>query len=182
MNAAGANLINIRNTRQHHVDTRGLGKRLTNERGEVVFAAQNQQREKVVGGTHAPNNLGLSAGDILATSQDSNMGGADLGHDGKVGIGGPRKALDLVKMVHTHLENQHLGVGRSGQNRERHTDQIVEITLGGPNAIALGKHCRKDILGRRLTDRAGNANHEAAKLRAIGMCQAQQKFLGIIGV
>lgn len=34
------------------------------------------------------------------------MRGADLAHDGKVGIGGLGQALNLVEMVHAHLEHQ----------------------------------------------------------------------------
>ena len=108
------------------------------------------------------------------------MGGADLGHDGKIGIGRLGQALNLVEMVHTHLEHQDLSISRSREHREWHADQIVEIAFGSPDAIALGKHRGEHILGRGLADRAGNTNDQTAKLRAIGMCQAQQKFLGII--
>ena len=109
------------------------------------------------------------------------MRGTDLAHDGKVGIGGLGQALNLVEMVHAHLEHQNLGIGRSGKHRERHADQVIEIALGGPDTIALGEHGGEHVLGRRLADGTGNANDQAAKLQAIRVRQTQQKLLGIIG-
>ena len=109
------------------------------------------------------------------------MRGADLAHDGKVGIGRLGQALNLVEMVHAHLEHQDLGIGRSGKHRERHADQVIEIALGGPDTIALGEHSGENVLGRRLADGTGNANDQAAKLQAIRVRQTQQKLLGIIG-
>ena len=109
------------------------------------------------------------------------MRGTNLAHDGKVGIGGLGQALNLVEMVHAHLEHQDLGIGRSGKHRERHADQVIEIALGGPDTIALGEHGGEHVLGRRLADGTGNANDQAAKLQAIRVRQTQQKLLGIIG-
>ena len=83
-------------------------------------------------------------------------------------------------MVHAHLEHQDLGIGGSAQHRERHADQVVVIALGRPDAVALGEHRGKYVLGRCLADRTGNANDQTAKLQAIRMRQEQQKLLGII--
>ena len=120
-------------------------------------------------------------GDVLAAAQNADVRGADLAHDGKVGIGGLGQALNLVEMVHAHLEHQDLGIGRSGKHRERHADQVIEIALGGPDTIAFGEHGGEHVLGRRLADGTGNANDQAAKLQAIRVRQTQQKLLGIIG-
>ena len=111
-NVARTDLIVVRDARKHHVDARRRGKGVADERSKVVLATQNQQREKVAGGAHAANNLGFGTSDILAAAQNTDMGGADLGHNGKVGVGGLRHALNLVEMVHAHLEHQNLGVGR----------------------------------------------------------------------
>ena len=92
-----ADLIVVRDTGQHHVDTSRLGERIANERREVVLAAQNQQRREIAGGAHTLDNLGLSAGDVLAAAQDTDVGGTDLAHDGKIGVGGLGQALNLVK-------------------------------------------------------------------------------------
>ena len=93
-----------------------------------------------------------------------------------------RQALDLMEMVHAHLEHQNLSIGRGGKNRERHADQVVVVALCGPDAVALGEHRSEHVLGRRLADRPGNTNHQAAELQTIGMSQAQQKLLGVIGM
>ena len=180
-NVACADLVVVRDTGQHHVNTRRLSERIANERRKVVLAAQNQQRREVAGGAHTLDNLGLGAGDVLAAAQDTDVGGSDLAHDGKIGVGRLGQALNLMKMVHAHLEHQDLGIGRSGKHRERHADQVVEIALRGPDAITLGEHGGEHVLGRRLANRTGNADDQAAKLQAIYVRQAQQELNGVVG-
>ncbi len=96
-NVAGTDLIIVRDAGQHHIDTSRLGERIANERRKVVLTAQNQQRQEVAGGAHTLDNLGLSAGDVLAAAQNADVRGTNLAYDGKVGIGRLGQALNLVK-------------------------------------------------------------------------------------
>ena len=108
------------------------------------------------------------------------MRGPHLGDDAKGGLGARREAADLAKVVHAHLEHEHLRIRRGRQDGERQPDEVVVVARRGVHTVALGKARRQDVLGRGLADRSGHADDRAAQAGAIALGKAQQELGGVI--
>ena len=167
-----------------NIDASGVGKRLADERREIVLTVKDERgagSRSVLGRLHAAQDLGLGASDVLAAAEDADVRCSDLGDDGERGLGALREALDLVQMVHPHLENEHLGVGRCRENRHGQADEVVVVRLGRIDAVTGGEERAEHVLGRRLADGAGDTDHARGERGAVVVRKAEQKLGGVIG-
>ena len=91
------------------------------------------------------------------------MDRADVRDHADVRLGDLGQLGDLPGAAHPHLQDQRLGPGGRGQDRQRQPDLGVEV-LAGSRGPRRGSSARADVLDRGLPRRARDADDRAAEL------------------
>ena len=63
------------------------------------------------------------------------MGATYVGDEAAVGVGDAAEEGYLARVVGTHLDDGNLRVFGDGEERQRHTEVVVEVALGGRGLI-----------------------------------------------
>ena len=74
--------------------------------------------------------LTLSSHHALKTSKSEKMSLADIGHQTEIRKSDIHKFLDVTRMTCSHLDHSDLSVRSHLEQGKRHTDAVVQITLG----------------------------------------------------
>ena len=80
---------------------------------------------------HAGDDLRLCPGDVLSAAEKPD---AHVGDAGEGGLARGSHALDLMRVVHAELADEHLRVLGGREERERQADQVVVVAGGGVGA------------------------------------------------
>ena len=129
----------------------------------VVVAVENDVGTRLKEGSK----LGLGLEHAVAAAQVLDVGIAYVGHNHCVGAGNLGQAVHLAKVADTHLEHSHLVIVAQAEHSERHTQLVVEVSLGLVHAVLLPQHAVGHLLGAGLTHAARDAHHRDAKLLEI---------------
>ncbi len=135
------------------------------ERDRVQVTAQMGCQQVLPGGDdgHASrgqlgDQLGLRRRDRLDAPQKLQVNRADAHDHPHVGLGDASQLGDLPAPAHRHLQDQHLGALRCGQDLQRDPDLRVEVGPRGDGLAVRGQHGQQQVLGRRLAGRPGHAD------------------------
>lgn len=75
--------------------------------------------------------------------------------------------MDLSGCPCTHLDESHLVGGVESEDHERYTDMVVEVALGGKEVVLAREDGADELLRRRLTVGARDADDRDVKLSAV---------------
>lgn len=81
----------------------------------------------------------------------------------------------VAEVRHAHLDDRGRMLRLEPEERERHTELIVEVLLGFQRIPALREHGRDHFLGRRLADAAGHAEDRDGKAGTVSACERFQR-------
>ena len=99
-----------------------------------------------------------------------------VGDKAAVGVGNTAEELYLPRVVGAHLHDDQLRPLGNGQQRQRHTQMVVEVALGCRSLVALGQHGMHQLLGGGLTVGAGDAYEGHLQMAAVLARQLLQRF------
>ena len=117
---------------------------------------------------HGVEHGGLFLQDAAAVAQKLQMRMPDdrKEHGRWLHHGGQRRHVAEVR--HAHLDDRGLMLRLEPEERERHTELIVEVFLRLERVPALREHGGDHFLGRRLADASGHAEHGDGKAATVG--------------
>ena len=85
------------------------------------------------------------------------------------------EVADLARMVRPHLYDEHVGIGRAVEDRERQAEVVVEVAGGGVDLEAARAEERRDeFLRRRLAGGPRHADHGRLERAAVGARDARK--------
>ena len=125
--------------------------------------------------------LDLRADHSLDRPDELEMHRADVGDDADVGPGDRAELRDLAEAAHGQLDDADLGVGLEPAEGEREADLVVEARLRGDGRSGRGAERRKDVLGRGLARRAGDADDPGSRTVTHRRTQRPQGGKGLVG-
>ena len=109
------------------------------------------------------------------------MARPDVGDDRERGPAGRGEAIDLVRVVHAELADEHLGVLGRREHREREADEVVEVAGGGVDAGAGGDARAEHVLGRGLAHRPRHADDGPGGMAPTPLPrEAQEELLAVV--
>ena len=109
----------------------------------------------------------LRAADALPRAEELDVRGADIRDDRDIRARRRRHPGQLAEVVHAHLEHGRARRFFDAQHGQRHADLVIQVALGLEGLAVLPQHGGDHLLGRRLADRAGHADHPCGHLRAV---------------
>ena len=98
----------------------------------------------------------------------------DIGRDDR------SQACNFAGHVGAGLDHGQIGVIRHGQQRERHTDLVVQIARRRMHLVRPGQHRRQHRLRAGLAIRAADRNHRLAPGATAEVCQGTQRDAGVV--
>ena len=107
------------------------------------------------------------------------MGFANIGDQAVRGLGDAAQEVDLPLVVSAHFDDGHLQPGRHGQQGQRHSNMVVQVALGGVQAVMAAQHGCQQFFRGRFTVTAGNGDHRYEELPAV---MARQLLKGLQAV
>ena len=124
------------------------------ERHDLEVVADVRLEQRLAGGYHrrgsgrqSGDQLCLRGRDRLDRAQQLEVHGSDADDHADVGLCDPHELRDLTGAAHRHLEHQHLGPGRRGEDLQRQPDLGVVVAARGDRAPVRSEHCEQQILG-----------------------------------
>ena len=102
------------------------------------------------------------------------------GDDADIRTADVGQAGDVSGAPGTHLQDDPIDVIRGIEQRQRETQLVVEGPLAGGHAERRRQARTEQILGRRLPDRARNANDSALHPVACDRAQAEEGLGGVL--
>lgn len=109
----------------------------------------------------------FSLDDPFEATETFEMGAAHIGDESKVWVGDAAEVGNLAGMAGPHLYDGNLCVGGDGEEREGHTEVVVEVAGGGMGAVAFGQDGVDKFLGSGLAVGASNAYEGDRELAAV---------------
>jgi hypothetical protein len=129
--------------------------------GEVAQAALEQWlvARHDEGSLEAFDDLGLGGRDVLQGAHQLEVDGSDVGDHAHVGARDARQGRDLAPAAHGELRDHDLRPLLDVEQRQRHTDLVVEVARRGHGVGDGPQQRRQDVLGRGLAGAAGDSHH-----------------------
>ena len=110
--------------------------------------------------------LTLGGGDRLAAAEPADVGGADVGDHGHVGLGATAQPLDFTEAPHPHLHHQRTGGDIGLQQGERGPHIVVFVAAAGHHRPQAGQGGADQFAGGGLAGRTRHGHHRHSQLAA----------------
>ena len=118
--------------------------------------------------------LALGPGDTVEITEVLHVGHGDARHDADVRTSHLGQARDVSHAAGAHLQDDPLGIVRRIEEGEREPQFVVEGPLARRHLEGRGEAVAKEILRRRLADRARDADHAAVHALARDQTQLHE--------
>ncbi len=152
---------------------------------EVIVLRQHQTRgERPYGSVDgrrarrkALYDLRLCAGDRLAAAQKSDVARANVGNRSDGRAHDTRETRELAFVVHPHLADDDLIIGRGRQDGEWHPHEVVVVSRRRMDAPACPQAEGDHVLCRGLANGAGNAHDRPLRIAPAPLGSKPEKEL-----
>jgi hypothetical protein len=97
-----------------------------------------------------------------------------VGNQTEIRLCNPGKRVNFALMIGAHFDDGYFGIGRYGQQSERHADMVVQIALSEMHPEAHGQCAGYQFLGGGFSVAAGNADEWNAESAPVMTSQLLQ--------
>ncbi len=156
----------------------GVAERVTEDRtgadrGHARHIRIVEVQDRHAGGRQCGHELALRPGHPFEIAEELHVRHGHARHDADIGSAHVGQAGDVTRPTRSHLEDDPLDVVRRIEEGQREPELVVEGALAGCHHEGRREAIPEQVLGRRLADRAGDADHPA--LHALAHEQAKTK-------
>ena len=132
-----------------------------------------------VGGSAATSSL-FAAGHPFEIAEELHVCHGDTRHDADIGSAHLGQARNVTCAPRSHFEDHPLDIVRRIEEGEREPELVVEGPLAGCHHERRGEASLKQVLGRRLADRARDADHPAFHALAREQAKTKERQGGVL--
>ena len=122
---------------------------------QILIIGIQEYASSVLGNIVVQFSLGLLH--ALKTTEPKQVRLADIRDKTIVRLADLHQFLDVIRMIRPHLNDCKLRLGIDVQDRQRHSDVIVQIALRGRDVVLHGQHSRDQFLGGGLAVGSGQS-------------------------
>ena len=163
----------------------GVAERVTEDRtgadrGHARHIRIVEVQDRHAGGRQCGHELALRPGHPFEIAEELHVRHGDTRHDADIRSAHVGQARDVTRPARAHLEDDPLDIVRRIEEGKREPELVVEGPLAGCHHERRGEASLEQVLGRRLADRARDADHPALHALAREQAETKERHGGVL--